>query len=189
MLAHRYLLERVERGHQLTGAKPQSVRDIEHRRARRLDPSRAIARDGSAAAVARRRARESARRSRQHSCGISAKHRAHRLDCASDLRRGLCQFCARSATRFVQPSLIDSASTREAAGVDAAFLGEHLDHRGSPRWRQSLIGEQFRKRENAEAIDRGSRRRGLIGWPPRRVTSGSSSRPASWSIRIRNHRS
>lgn len=78
------------------------------------------------------------------------------MDGASDFRRGPFLPLRRAiGNRFVHTSVIDSASSREAAGVDAAFLDEYFDHCRAPRLREPFIGEQFRQRENAEAIEGG----------------------------------
>src|SRR5208337_4839034 len=66
---------------------------------------------------------------------------------------------------FVQSHFLDFVAAPKAARVDAAFLGEYFDHRGSPRRGKPVVREQFRKRENAEAIERTSRGRELIGMP------------------------
>ena len=66
---------------------------------------------------------------------------------------------------FIQSRRIDFIATPKATRVDATFLSEYFDHRGSPHLRKPIVNEQFRQRENAEAIERGSRRRGLIGMP------------------------
>jgi hypothetical protein len=95
-----------------------------------------------------------------------AKHRSHRFNRASDFRNRTHQPSARLVSDpFVQPHFLDFATAPKAARVDAAFPGEHFDDRGSPRRRKPIVREQFRQRENAEAIESGSRGRELIGMP------------------------
>jgi hypothetical protein len=63
-----------------------------------------------------------------------AQRGTHRMDCASDFRGGTFAPVRRAVSyRFVHTSVINSASSREAAGVDAAFLDEYFDYRCSPR--------------------------------------------------------
>ena len=71
VLAHGDFVERVEQRSPTDRCEDAVRARCRASRRATADPSRAIDRDGSAAAVARQRARESARRSRQHSCGIS----------------------------------------------------------------------------------------------------------------------
>src|ERR1035437_5553454 len=95
-----------------------------------------------------------------------AKHGSHRFNRASDFRSRTRTPAARLVSDpFVQSRLIDFASSPKAARVDAAFLGEYFDDRGSPRRRKPVGSEQFCKRENAEAVDGGSRGGDLIGTP------------------------
>ena len=166
VLAHCNFLERVERSHELAGAQAQRSRDD---RATRARDSGSSASHRSRWLCGSRRSAASSRISASISSAFMwnfAKRRPHRFDRASDLRvEPSLPFPRAVGDRFVHASVIDSASSREAAGVDAAFLGEHFDHRGSPRAGQPIVGEQLGQRENAEAIEGGSRGRGLIGMP------------------------
>src|ERR1700722_9369602 len=91
------------------------------------------------------------------------KRRSEGFGCATDLSSS--PVLRLVSNTFVDMSLFDSASTDEPADVDTAFLGEHFDRRRSAHRRKPIVSEQLRERENAEAIDSGSRRQSLIAMP------------------------
>jgi hypothetical protein len=69
----------------------------------------------------------------------------HRMNRASDFRGGpFSPFRRAVGDRFEHASVVNSTPSREAAGVDAAFLDEYIDHCGSPRLGQPVVGEQLR---------------------------------------------
>ena len=160
-LAHRDLVKRVERAHDLTSAKPEFAREREKRGARRSihrEPSL----DGSAATDAELRDPNL----RVDLVSIHVKSRGAwvaPIRPCNRFRNGAGPAPVR--VTIVESRLIDSASTREAGRVDATLLNEHFDDRIPAHRREAIVGEQLRQRENAKAIDRRSRRRELIRMP------------------------